>query len=130
LLSDSRFFVRLPAAVSASASTTAPSIATVPASASATAAAAATATPSSTTSTTAEASASSPATSAASAFAGRPGFIDYDIAAHEIVAVESLNRALSFLVAVDLDKPEPARLPRETVAHQGDIRRGDSRLRK
>jgi hypothetical protein len=46
------------------------------------------------------------------------------------MAVQTLNGALGFLVAVDLDKPEPARLPRKTVAHQGDVRRGDSRLRE
>jgi hypothetical protein len=46
------------------------------------------------------------------------------------MSVQALNGALGFLVTVNLDKPEPARLPRKTVAHQGDIRRGDSRLRK
>jgi hypothetical protein len=46
------------------------------------------------------------------------------------VAVESLNGVLGFLVDIDLDKPEPAWLPRKTVAHQGDIRRSDSRLSK
>jgi hypothetical protein len=44
--------------------------------------------------------------------------------------VETLNGALGFLVAIDLDKPEPARLARKTVAHQSDVGRGDSRLRK
>jgi hypothetical protein len=46
------------------------------------------------------------------------------------VAVKSLNSALGFLVDIDLDKPEPARLARKTVAHQGNVRRGDSRLSK
>jgi hypothetical protein len=69
-------------------------------------------------------------TASASALAGWPGFVDDNVAAHEIVAVQSLDGALGFLVAIDLDKSEPAWLPRKTVAHQGDIRRGDSRLRK
>jgi hypothetical protein len=46
------------------------------------------------------------------------------------VAIQSLDGALGFFVAIDFDKSEPAWLPRKTVAHQGDIRRGDSRLRK
>jgi hypothetical protein len=46
------------------------------------------------------------------------------------VAVQSLNGALCFLVAIDLDKSKPAWLPRETVAHQGYVCRRDSRLRK
>jgi hypothetical protein len=46
------------------------------------------------------------------------------------MAVQSLDGALGFLVAIDLDKSEPAWLPRKTVAHQGDICRGDSRLSK
>jgi len=46
------------------------------------------------------------------------------------MSVQTLNGALGFLIAIDLDKPEPAWLPRKTVAHQGNVRRGDSRLRK
>jgi hypothetical protein len=44
--------------------------------------------------------------------------------------VQTLNGALGFIVAVDFDKSESARLPRKTVAHQRDVRRGDSRLRE
>jgi hypothetical protein len=44
--------------------------------------------------------------------------------------VQTLNGALGFIVAVDLDKSESTRLPRKTVAHQRNIRRGDSRLRE
>jgi hypothetical protein len=70
----------------------------------------------------------SPATAATLTRGAR--FVDDDVAAHEIVAVQSLYGAVGFFVAIDLDKSEPARLPRETVAHQRDICRGDSRLRK
>jgi hypothetical protein len=117
--------MRLPATV---ASTTASAIPTVPAAASATTATTAS---SSTASTTAKA-ASTPASASttASAFAGRPSFVDDDVAAHEIVAVKSLNGAFGFIVAIDLDKSESARLPRKTVAHQGNVGRGHSRLRK
>jgi hypothetical protein len=46
------------------------------------------------------------------------------------VAVQSLNGAVGFLVAIDLNKAKPARLARKTVAHQGDVCGGDSRLGK
>jgi hypothetical protein len=46
------------------------------------------------------------------------------------MSVQTLNGALGFFVVGDFDKPKASWLPRETVAHQGDIRRGDSRLRK
>jgi len=46
------------------------------------------------------------------------------------MAIQSLYGAFGFLVAIDLDKSEPAWLTRETVAHQGNIRRSDSRLSK
>jgi hypothetical protein len=46
------------------------------------------------------------------------------------VAVQPLHGAIGFLVVIDLDKSKTARLARKTVAHQGDIRRGDARLRK
>jgi len=108
----------LPAAVSSVPAVAIPSSTATPATPSATSSSA-----------TAKTPAPSPAATA-SAFARRPGFIDDNVSAHEIVAVESLNGALGFLVAVHLDEPEPARLPRKTVAHQRDVRRGDSRLRK
>jgi hypothetical protein len=44
------------------------------------------------------------------------------------MAVQTLDGAFGFFVILDLDKPEPAWLPRKTVAHQGDSCRGDSRL--
>jgi beta-lactamase class A len=118
----------LPAAIPAAPAAAIAAVA-VPASATASATATtAASTPSAPAS--AEAATTAPAASATTAFTRGPGFVDDNIAAHEIVAVQSLDGALGFLVAIDLDKSEPAWLPRETVAHQGNIRRGDSRLRE
>jgi small neutral amino acid transporter SnatA (MarC family) len=78
----------------------------------------------------AAATAAGPPAATAATFARRPRFIDHDIAAHKILAVQSLNGALSFLIAIDLDESEAARLAREAVAHQGHVRRSDARLRK
>ena len=91
---------------------------------------AATASAATSSSSAAEAAATAPAPTATTTLAWRASFVDDYVAAHEVLAVESLNGALGFLVVIDLDKPEPAWLPRKAVAHQGDIRRGDSRLRK
>jgi hypothetical protein len=88
-------------------------------------------TPATSASTTAPASKAAPpapSASAPTAFARRPGFIHHDIAAHEIMPVEALNGAFRFVIAVDFDETEAAWLARETVAHQGNVRRGDSRL--
>ncbi len=76
------------------------------------------------------ASAAWPPASATTAFTGRPRFIDHNVATHEIVAVQSLHGAIGFLVVIDLNKSEAARLARKTVAHQCNDRRGDSRLSK
>jgi hypothetical protein len=100
----------LPAAVSAAAITAV----TVPASASASAPTATTtaarsSSASAPTATTAAARSSS--ASASATLTRRPGFVDNNVAAHEIVAVQSLDGALGFLVAIDLDKSEPAWLP-------------------
>lgn len=78
----------------------------------------------------ATAAASGPATTATTAFAGRTRFVHDDVSAIEIVAIQSLHGAVGFFVVVNLNEPEPARLTRETVAHQRDICRGDSRLRE
>jgi hypothetical protein len=118
---------QLPATVSA-ASTTAITAVAVPASA--TAAPATPTAPSPASPSTAEAATAAPAGPASSTFSRRPGFVDDNVTTHKVVAVQSLDGALGFLVAIDLDKSEPAWLPRKTVAHQGDIRRGDSRLSK
>jgi hypothetical protein len=129
---------RLPATVAASAST---AIATIPATTSAaatSAAASATAAASTVTATTSAAStwtattsaAAGAATPATSAFTRGARFVHHNIAAHEILAVQALNGSVSFFVVVDLDEAEAAGLPRKSVAHQGDVRRCDSRLSK
>jgi hypothetical protein len=46
------------------------------------------------------------------------------------VTVESLNRAAGIVVAIDFDESESARLTREAVPHQSDIRRRNTHLRK
>jgi hypothetical protein len=117
---------RLPAAIPAASAIAA---VTVPASAPAS-----TATPASTAAApAAEATTTSTAAWAASATTALTRgtrFVDDNVATHEIMAVQTLDGALGFLVAINLYKSEPAWLPRETVAHQGDIRCSDSRLRK
>jgi hypothetical protein len=97
---------RLPAAVSASAATIA--AVAIPSSAPAATASAA---PSSSAPATAEAATAAPPATTASALTRRPGFVDDNVAAHEIVAVQSLDGAFGFLIAIDLDKSESARLP-------------------
>ena len=99
----------LPAAVSA-ATPAAITAVTVPASAPA--ATATPASPSSAPAKAATATAASRSSSTATATLTRgPGFVDDNIAAHEIMAIQSLDGALGFLVAIDFDKSEPARLP-------------------
>jgi hypothetical protein len=121
----------LPAAVSA-ASAAAITAVTVPASAPA--ASAATPARSSSAATAKAASATTPARSSSSPTATtltrRPRFVDDNIAAHEIVAVQSLDGTFGFLVTIDFDESESSWLPRKTVAHQGDIRRSDSSMSK
>jgi hypothetical protein len=46
-----------------------------------------------------------------------PGFIDYHIAAHEILAVEGLDNASSFLIVVDFHESEPTGLAAVAVLH-------------
>jgi hypothetical protein len=123
---------QLPAAIPSAASAAIAAV-TIPATASA---ASATTTAASASATTAAEAASattatgSPSAATTAAFSRRPGFIDHNVAAHEIFAVQSLDGALCFLIAIDLDKTKTAWLPRKTVAHQGYSGRGDSRLRK
>jgi hypothetical protein len=95
----------LPAAIT---TPTAAAIAAVTVSATATAAAATTAASASSATAAPEAATSAPSASATTAFTRGPGFVDHNVAAHEIVAVQTLDGALGFLVAIDLDKSEPA----------------------
>jgi hypothetical protein len=102
---------RLPAAIAAAPAAAIPAV-TVPAS---TTAATAPAPPSPAAPATAKAAtptAAARSSSAAPAALTRwTSFVDDDVAAHEIVAVQTLDGALGFLVAIDLDKSEPAWLP-------------------
>jgi hypothetical protein len=41
-----------------------------------------------------------------------------------------LDGAVGFFIVVNFDETEAARLPRKSVAHQGDVRRCDSGLSK
>jgi len=65
---------------------------------------------------------------ATAAFAWRTSLVHNDIAAHEILAVETLNGAISLFVVVNLNEAESARLARKAVAYQRNSRRGDARL--
>jgi len=99
------------------------------------AATAATATPTAATATTAsaEAAASTAATSAApttAAFALWTGFVDDDLPAHQILAIQRLDGPVGLFIIVDLNEPEPARLTGEAVADQSYVRRSDARLNK
>jgi hypothetical protein len=47
----------------------------------------------------------------------RAGFIDYHIAAHEILAVEGLDNAGRFFIVVDFNEGEPTRLSSLAVRH-------------
>jgi hypothetical protein len=98
--------VRLPAAISAATTITAVAVP-----ASATAATATAAAPSPSAATTAEAATAAPASTASTALARGPSLVHYNIATHEIVAIQSLYGAFGFLVAIDLHKSEAAWLP-------------------
>jgi hypothetical protein len=98
-----------------------------PASAATTASSTAIAAATSTASATAWASTT---TSTTAAFAWRTRLVYDHAATHEVVAIESLNRAAGIVVAIDFDESESARLTREAVPHQSDIRRRNTHLRK
>jgi hypothetical protein len=72
----------------------------------------------------------STATSTATTFTRRTRLVYDHAATHEVVTVESLNRAAGIVVAIDFDESESARLTREAVPHQSDIRRRNTYLRK
>jgi hypothetical protein len=74
--------------------------------------------------------AASASVATATAFTRRASFVHHDVAAHEILAVESLDRAIGFLIVVHFNETEPARLARELVSHQGHVRNGCARLLK
>jgi hypothetical protein len=96
---------RLPAAI---ASTTTATVAAVTISAATPTAAAPTTASSSSAPAPAEAATAAPAASAPAAFTWGPCFVNNNVTAHEIVAVQSLDGAFGLLVAIDLDESEPA----------------------
>ena len=58
----------------------------------------------------------------------RAGFIDYHIAAHEILAVEGLDNAGRFFIVVDFNETEPTRLSSVAVRHEAHSRSCCTRL--
>lgn len=75
--------------------------------------------------TTASATATGSAAPSASAtttaaFAHWPGFVDYQRAAEEVLAIAALYNAFCFLVVTKLRKTESARISRELVANDLD----------
>ena len=87
---------------------------------------------------TAPPSASSALTSAPTAVAAtttttaftRPRFIDYHIAAHEILAVEGLDNAGRFFIVADFNEGEPTRLSSIAILHEAHARSCCTRLRE
>jgi hypothetical protein len=75
-------------------------------------------------------STSTAASTPATAFARRPRLVYDHAPAHEVVAIERLNGAAGIVITIHFDEAEPARLTRETVAHQSNIRRRNAHLRK
>jgi hypothetical protein len=69
------------------------------------------------------------ATTATTAFT-RPGFIDYHIAAHEILAVKGLDSAGRFFIVVDFNEGEPTRLSSIAILHEAHARSCCTRLRE
>src|SRR6266852_4394137 len=76
----------------------------------------------------APAAATSPASTAA--FSGRSSLIHHEISTHEVMAVQGLDSALGFFIAMDFHEAKTARLPREAVAHQSDVGDAHARLGK
>src|SRR2546422_7850306 len=75
-----------------------------------------------------ESAAASPASTAA--FSGRSSLIHHEISTHEVMAVQGLDSALGFFVAMDFYEAKTTRLPREAVAHQSDVGHAHARLGK
>jgi hypothetical protein len=129
---------RLPAAAATAATiaavpTTTPASIATAASIAAAAGTTAAATAGTTAATAAKAATTSTPSSAASAttaFARRTRFVNDDVTAHEILAVQTLNSTVCFFIVCYLDESETARLTRKTVANQRHIRRSDSRRGK
>jgi hypothetical protein len=106
-------------ALASTASTTATAASTTATAASATATAASI--------TTAAASAAS---AAPSAFARGTRLVDDNVTAHEVMAVEGLDRAAGIVVVIHFDEAKPTRLSGKAVPDQRHIGRCNARLRK
>jgi hypothetical protein len=87
---------------------------------------------SSATTTAAKAAAGTPPGAAATAgttpFARRTSLVDDNIAAHEIMSVQSLNGAIGLFVVINFHESKPAWLAGKTVTDQRDVGSGNSRL--
>jgi hypothetical protein len=109
-LANLNYWRELPAAVS-TATAAAIAAVTVPATATTATSTTTAATPTAAAKAATPTAASRPSSSAATtAFTRRTGFVNDNVAAHEIVAIQSLDSALGFLITIDLNKSEPTRL--------------------
>ncbi len=70
-------------------------------------------------------------TSATAAALGlRPGLVDYEGAAHELLAVAVADGCLGLFVVLNLSESESASFPREPITYQRHAVHGDSGLRE
>jgi hypothetical protein len=60
----------------------------------------------------------------------RPRFIDYQVPAAEILAVQGVNGAIGILIALHFDEGKTTRLARKTVTNKIDARGSNADLRK
>jgi hypothetical protein len=122
------------ATVTVSTTTAAASAASAARTSSATATGSTTATagpPSATTAAKAAATAGPPTSATptgAAAFARRTSFVHDNIAAHEIMPVQSLNSTIGFFVVINFYESKPAWLAGKTITDQSDVGSGNSRL--
>jgi hypothetical protein len=71
-----------------------------------------------------------PATTAASAFPLGMRFVDNECTSKEVLAVEGCDDFFRFRIISDFGKPEPARLPRESIPQQRERIRLHADFRK
>jgi hypothetical protein len=60
----------------------------------------------------------------------RASFVDYQVAATEILAVEGINRAIGFFIVGNFNERETTGLSRETITNEINCGRVDTRLRE
>jgi hypothetical protein len=73
-----------------------------------------------TTTTTASATVATAPTTATGTFGLWTGFVDDEVAAAEILAVETIDSAIGFFIVGNFDEGEAAGLTREAIANQAD----------